>query len=133
MKPIKDDIKELFHKKDYQSIQNFTKDKRLNKNEKVFINKYLKPLIQNKSILSKPLPTKIKESILRINAIAKILSKSNPKLDLRVDLLDVKNFDYYSASSTFTKTSTDLIFLPGILVLILTGSTSASSMSIKSF
>ena len=39
---------------------------------------------------------KIKESILRINAIAKILSKSNPKLDLRVDLLDVKNFDYYS-------------------------------------
>ena len=96
LKPIKDDIKELFHKKDYQSIQNFTKDKRLNKNEKVFINKYLKPLIQNKSILSKPLPTKIKESILRINAIAKILSKSNPKLDLRVDLLDVKNFDYYS-------------------------------------
>ena len=96
LNPIKDDIKELFHKKDYQSIQNFTKDKRLNKNEKVFINKYLKPLIQNKSILSKPLPSKIKESILRINAIAKILSKGNPKLDLRVDLLDVKNFDYYS-------------------------------------
>jgi ATP phosphoribosyltransferase regulatory subunit len=96
LEPIKEDIKLLFHKKDYQSIENFIKDKRLSKNQKTFISKYLKPLIQNKSILSKNLPAKVRESIDRINSVAKILSQTNTNLDLKIDFLDVKNFDYYS-------------------------------------
>jgi len=96
LEPIKEDIKLLFHKKDYQSIENFIKDKRLSKNQKTFISKYLKPLIQNKSILSKNLPPKVRESIDRINSVAKILSQTNTNLDLKIDFLDVKNFDYYS-------------------------------------
>ena len=53
-------------------------------------------MIQNKSILSKNLPPKVRESIDRINSVAKILSQTNTNLDLKIDFLDVKNFDYYS-------------------------------------
>ena len=112
--PIKDDIKLLFHKKDYISIKKFSTDKRLDKDQKIFISKYLHPLLENKSILSKKLPLKVKESITRINSIVGIFSKSNPNLDVRVDLLDVKNFDYYS-DMTFD------IAVPEISEIILSG------------
>ena len=94
--PIKEDIKLLFHKKDYKSIKKFGLDNRLNSLQKAFIKEYLIPLMQNKSILSKSLPAKIRQNIVRINSIAEILSRANSSLDLRVDFLDVKNFDYYS-------------------------------------
>ena len=114
LSPIKDDIKLLFHKKDYQSIKKFSSDKRLSKKEKFFIGKYLRPLLDNKSILSKKLPVKVKESITRINLVSDLFSKSNPDLDIRIDFLDVKNFDYYSGM-TFD------IAVPEISEIVLSG------------
>ncbi len=112
--PIKDDIKLLFHKKDYDSLKKFSSDKRLNKEQKNFIGKYLNPLMENKSVLSKKLPAKVRESIIRINSISSTLSKAYSDLDIRVDFLDVKNFDYYSGM-TFD------IAVPGIPEIILSG------------
>ena len=114
LEPIKEDIKLLFHKKDYQSIANFSSDKRLNSKQKYFIKKYLKPLIQNKAISSKDLPLKVKESITRINLIEKTVCATYPSVDLRVDFLDVKNFDYYSGM-TFD------IAVPEISQIVLSG------------
>lgn len=114
LEPIKEDIKLLFHKKDYQSIANFSSDKRLNSKQKSFIRKYLKPLIQNKKISVKDLPLKVKESVTRINLIAETVSATYPSVDLRVDFLDVKNFDYYSGM-TFD------IAVPEISEIVLSG------------
>ena len=114
LEPIKEDIKLLFYKKDYQSIANFSSDKRLNSKQKSFIRKYLKPLIQNKKISVKDLPLKVKESVTRINLIAETVSATYPSVDLRVDFLDVKNFDYYSGM-TFD------IAVPEISEIVLSG------------
>ena len=114
LEPIKEDIKLLFHKKDYKSIVNFSLDKRLNSKQKSFIRKYLKPLIQNKKISVKDLPLKVKESVTRINLIAETVSATYPSVDLRVDFLDVKNFDYYSGM-TFD------IAVPEISEIVLSG------------
>ena len=114
LEPIKEDIKLLFYKKDYQSIANFSSDKRLNSKQKSFIRKYLKPLIQNKKISAKDLPLKVKESVTRINLIAETVSATYPSVDLRVDFLDVKNFDYYSGM-TFD------IAVPEISEIVLSG------------
>ena len=114
LEPIKEDIKLLFHKKDYKSIVNFSLDKRLNSKQKSFIRKYLKPLIENKKISAKDLPLKVKESVTRINLIAETVSATYPSVDLRVDFLDVKNFDYYSGM-TFD------IAVPEISEIVLSG------------
>ena len=114
LEPIKEDIKLLFHKKDYKSIVNFSLDKRLNSKQKSFIRKYLKPLIENKKISVKDLPLKVKESVTRINLIAETVSATYPSVDLRVDFLDVKNFDYYSGM-TFD------IAVPEISEIVLSG------------
>ena len=93
---IEDDIKLLFYKKDYGSIRKYVKDKALNLKQREFMKKFVLPIIEGKKLPSKGLPKNIREGLDRIKVISKTLEDSNASLRVQVDLLNVKDFDYYS-------------------------------------
>ena len=58
--------------------------------------KFVLPIIEGKKLISKGLPKDIREGLDRIKVISKTLEDSNASLRVQVDLLNVKDFDYYS-------------------------------------
>ena len=92
----RENIKDLFSKKDFSSIKNLVKDKAIPTKERVFINKVVISLLQNKIPKNSLLNRKIKKEIDKIINLRNQLSKINKDVNFVVDLLDVKDFDYYS-------------------------------------
>ena len=111
---IKDKIDLLFHKKDFDLIRKFTKDKNVSKEEKAFLKNYVLPIIDNRKINTAKFPSRVKLGLKRIDSLVKFFRETNPNLTVISDLLDVKDFDYYS-DITFD------IVIPGINEIVLSG------------
>ena len=111
---IKDSIDLLFHKKDFDLIRKFAKDKNVPKEEKAFLKNYVLPIIDGEKINISKFPSKIKLGLKRIDSLIKFFKKVTPNLTIISDLLDVKDFDYYSGM-TFD------IAIPGINQIVLSG------------
>ncbi|MEE2701547.1 MAG: ATP phosphoribosyltransferase regulatory subunit [Thermodesulfobacteriota bacterium] len=111
---IKDDIGLLFHKKDFDSIRKFAKNGRAPKGERAFLKNCILPLIKNKTLAGNRFPPKVRLELKRIDSLIKLLKKINPSLTVASDLLDVKDFDYYS-NITFD------IAVPSINEIVLSG------------
>jgi ATP phosphoribosyltransferase regulatory subunit len=111
---IRDDISLLFHKKDFDSIRKFTKGGGVPKGERAFLKNCILPLIKNRTLGSNRFPPKVRLELKKIDSLIKLLKQTNPNLTVTSDLLDVKDFDYYS-DITFD------IVIPGINEIVLSG------------
>ena len=111
---IKNKIGPLFHKKDFDTIKKFSRDKSLEKKEQEFLNNYVIPLISGKEINLKKLPRHVQRGLKKVDFLYESLQTSNPYLKVAVDLLDVKDFNYYS-DITFD------IAIPGANQIVLSG------------
>ena len=111
---IRDDISLLFHKKDFDSIRKFAKDGGVPKGERTFLKNCILPLIKNRTLGSNRFPPKVRLELKKIDSLTKLLKQANPNLTVTSDLLDVKDFDYYS-DITFD------IAIPGINEIVLSG------------
>ena len=92
----KDQIKTLFYKKDFDSINILSKSKLVPKREKEFIKKIVMPFALNKKIKLGSLPKVIQKEIEDISFLKQELENINPEIECVLDLLDVRDFNYYS-------------------------------------
>tara|TARA_B100001540_G_scaffold40595_1_gene35998 strand:- start:312 stop:1526 length:1215 start_codon:yes stop_codon:yes gene_type:complete len=92
----KDEIKTLFYKKDFDSINILSKSKLVPKREKEFIKKIVMPFALNKKIKLGSLPKAIQKEIEDISFLKQELENINPEIECVLDLLDVRDFNYYS-------------------------------------
>ena len=92
----KDQIKTLFYKKDFDSINILSKSKLVPKREKEFIKKIVMPFALNKKIKLGSLPKAIQKEIEDISFLKQELENINPEIECVLDLLDVRDFNYYS-------------------------------------
>ena len=92
----KDQIKTLFYKKDFDSISLLSKSKVVPKREKEFIKKIVMPFALNKKIKLGSLPKVIQKEIKDISFLKQELENINPEIECVLDLLDVRDFNYYS-------------------------------------
>ena len=92
----KDQIKTLFYKKDFDSISLLSKSKLVPKREKEFIKKIVMPFALNKKIKLGSLPKVIQKEIEDISFLKQELENINPEIECVLDLLDVRDFNYYS-------------------------------------
>ena len=92
----KDQIKTLFYKKDFDSISLLSKSKLVPKREKEFIKKIVMPLALNKKIKLGSFPKTIQKEIEDISFLKQELENINPEIECVLDLLDVRDFNYYS-------------------------------------
>jgi len=92
----KDQIKTLFYKKDFDSISLLSKSKLVPKREKEFIKKIVMPFALNKKIKLGSFPKAIQKEIEDISFLKQELENINPEIECVLDLLDVRDFNYYS-------------------------------------
>jgi len=92
----KDQIKTLFYKKDFDSISLLSKSKLVPKKEKEFIKKIVMPFALNKKIKLGSFPKAIQKEIEDISFLKQELENINPEIECVLDLLDVRDFNYYS-------------------------------------
>ena len=92
----KDQIKTLFYKKDFDSISLLSKSKLVPKREKEFIKKIVMPFALNKKIKLGSFPKTIQKEIEDISFLKQELENINPEIECVLDLLDVRDFNYYS-------------------------------------
>jgi len=92
----KDQIKTLFYKKDFDSISLLSKSKLVPKREKEFIKKIVMPFVLNKKIKLESFPKTIQKEIEDISFLKQELENINPEIECVLDLLDVRDFNYYS-------------------------------------
>ena len=92
----KDQIKTLFYKKDFDSISLLSKSKLVPKREKEFIKKIVMPFVLNKKIKLGSFPKTIQKEIEDISFLKQELENINPEIECVLDLLDVRDFNYYS-------------------------------------
>ena len=92
----KDQIKTLFYKKDFDSINILSKSKLVPKREKEFIKKIVMPFALNKKIKLGSLPKVIQKEIEDISFLKQELENINTEIECVLDLLDVRDFNYYS-------------------------------------
>ena len=92
----KDQIKTLFYKKDFDSISLLSKSKVVPKREKEFIKEIVMPFALNKKIKLGSLPKVIQKEIKDISFLKQELENINPEIECVLDLLDVRDFNYYS-------------------------------------
>ena len=92
----KDQIKTLFYKKDFDSISLLSKSKLVPKKEKEFIKKIVMPFALNKKIKLGSFPKTIQKEIEDISFLKQELENINPEIECVLDLLDVRDFNYYS-------------------------------------
>ena len=92
----KDQIKTLFYKKDFDSISLLSKSKVVPKREKEFIKKIVMPFALNKKIKLTSFPKAIQKEIEDISFLKQELENINPEIECVLDLLDVRDFNYYS-------------------------------------
>ncbi len=92
----KDQIKTLFYKKDFDSINILSKSKLVPIREKEFIKKIVMPFALNKKIKLGSLPKVIQKEIEDISFLKQELENINPEIECVLDLLDVRDFNYYS-------------------------------------
>ena len=92
----KDQIKTLFYKKDFDSISLLSKSKVVPKREKEFIKKIVMPFALNKKIKLGSFPKAIQKEIEDISFLKQELENINPEIECVLDLLDVRDFNYYS-------------------------------------
>ena len=92
----KDQIKTLFYKKDFDSISLLSKSKLVPKREKEFIKKIVMPFALNKKIKLTSFPKAIQKEIEDISFLKQELENINPEIECVLDLLDVRDFNYYS-------------------------------------
>ena len=92
----KDQIKTLFYKKDFDSINILSKSKLVPKREKEFIKKIVMPFALNKKIKLGSFPKTIQKEIEDISFLKQELENINPEIECVLDLLDVRDFNYYS-------------------------------------
>lgn len=92
----KDQIKTLFYKKDFDSISLLSKSKLVPKREKEFIKKIVMPFALNKKIKLESFPKTIQKEIEDISFLKQELENINPEIECVLDLLDVRDFNYYS-------------------------------------
>ena len=93
----KDQIKTLFYKKDFDSISLLSKSKLVPKREKEFIKKIVMPFVLNKKIKLGSFPKTIQKEIEDISFLKQELENINPEIECVLDLLDVRDFNYYSS------------------------------------
>ena len=89
-------IKTLFYKKDFDSISLLSKSKLVPKREKEFIKKIVMPFALNKKIKLGSFPKTIQKEIEDISFLKQELENINPEIECVLDLLDVRDFNYYS-------------------------------------
>ncbi len=111
---VKEKIAPLFHKKDFDSIKKFLKDRKLPKKEGDFLKNYVVPLISQKSVNIKGLPANVQNELKKVEFLSDSLKSLNPNLNVAIDLLDVKDFSYYS-NITFD------IAIPGANQIVVSG------------
>jgi len=92
----KDQIKTLFYKKDFDSINILSKSKLVPIREKEFIKKIVMPFALNKKIKLGSLPKVIQKEIEDISFLKQELENINTEIECVLDLLDVRDFNYYS-------------------------------------